>query len=35
MTLGQWVGCAVAVLVIVGIAYSLVQWWQGRNGGEP
>jgi hypothetical protein len=31
MTFGQWVAAAVVVLVIVGIAYSAVQWWQGRG----
>ena len=29
MTFGQWLGAAVVVLVIVGIGYSVVQWWQG------
>jgi len=31
MTLLQWVGFAVGLLVVVGIAYSLVHWWRERD----
>ena len=33
MTLLQWVGLLVGLLVVVGIGYSVVAWWQNRDGG--
>jgi len=31
MSLLAWVGFAVGLLVVVGIAYSLVEWWRPRD----
>jgi len=34
MTLLGWVGLAVGLLVVVGIAYSLLEWYRGGNDGS-
>ena len=34
MSLLAWVGFAVGLLVVVGIGYSLLEWYRERNG-EP
>jgi len=32
MSLLAWVGLGVGLLVAVGIGYSLLEWYRGRNG---
>jgi len=32
MTLLEWIGVAVGLLMAVGIGYSLLEWWRERDG---